>query len=283
MGHSEAPIFPFLSRELDEEITTAASRLPCGRKEEVELNNAIVLENFTKDYEDVRAVDGLTLRIPEGEIFGLLGPNGSGKTTTINCLSGLIKPTGGLLKVGGFDVQKETGRCREILGICPQDPALYPYLSGKENIRLFGDLFCVPKELLKRNVAYVIEKVGLTDDADKRVSKYSGGMKRRISIAMALVQDPKIVFLDEPTVGMDPQSRRAIWDFIMELKDKGKTILLTTHYMEEAEELCDEVGIIDHGKLIELGSPDNLKVKYGAKDLEEVFIRLTGRKIREGA
>jgi ABC-2 type transport system ATP-binding protein len=249
----------------------------------MDLNYAIVLENFTKDYGDVKAVNDLTLRIPEGEIFGLLGPNGSGKTTTINCLSGLADPTLGHLKVGGFDVQKETSSERGILGICPQETALYPFLSGEENIELFGELYSVPKEVLKRNVSYVIEKVGLTDDAHRRVSKYSGGMKRRVSIAMALVQDPKIVFLDEPTVGMDPQSRRAIWDFIVELKEKGKTILLTTHYMEEAEQLCDEVGIIDHGKLIEIGSPDALKSKYGVKDLEEVFIQLTGRRIREGA
>ena len=245
------------------------------------LTNAIVLDNFSKDYGDVKAVEGLTLRIPEGEIFGLLGPNGSGKTTTINCLSGLTDVSGGILKVGGFDVQKEKGKFREILGICPQDTPLYPYLSGKENIELFGDLYSVPKEALKRNVAYAIEKTGLNDDAERRVSKYSGGMKRRVSIAMALVQDPKILFLDEPTVALDPQSRRAIWDFIVELKDKGKTILLTTHYMEEAEELCDEVGIIDHGKLIELGSPEALKGKYGAKDLEDVFLQLTGRRIRE--
>jgi ABC-2 type transport system ATP-binding protein len=129
----------------------------------------------------------------------------------------------------------------------------------------------------------MMEKVGLMDEAGRRVSKYSGGMKRRVSIAMALVQDPKIVLLDEPTVGMDPQSRRAIWDFIMELRDKGKTIVLTTHYMEEAEELCDRVGIIDHGKLIALGSPAELKSQYGARDLEDVFIQLTGRRIREGA
>lgn len=247
------------------------------------MNYAIVVENFTKDYGDVKAVDGLTLRIPEGEVFGLLGPNGSGKTTTINCLSGLANPTAGVLKVGGFDVQREKGKFREILGICPQETAIYPYLSGKENIQLFGDLYSVPKDHLRRNVDYVIEKVGLTDDARRRVGKYSGGMKRRVSIAMALVQDPKIVFLDEPTVGMDPQSRRAIWDFIVELKEKGKTILLTTHYMEEAEQLCDEVGIIDHGKLIELGSPRDLRSKYGAKDLEEIFIQLTGRRIRDSA
>lgn len=247
------------------------------------MNDAILIENFKKDYGDVKAVEGLTLRIPEGMIFGLLGPNGSGKTTTINCLSGLINPTSGLLKVGGYDVQKESGKVRQILGICPQETALYPYLSGKENIELFGDLYCVPKETLKKNVEYVIEKVGLSEEINRKVGKYSGGMKRRVSIAMALVQDPKIVFLDEPTVGMDPQSRRAIWDFVSELRSKGKTILLTTHYMEEAEALCEQVGVIDHGKLIELGSPRDLNSKYSVKNLEEVFIQLTGRRIREGA
>lgn len=247
------------------------------------LSDAIVLENFTKDYGDVKAVDGLTLRVAEREIFGVLGPNGSGKTTTINCLSGLVHPTSGELKVEGYDARKESARVREILGICPQETSLYSFLSAKENIELFGELYSIPRQALKRNVDYVLEKVGLTDDADRQTSKLSGGMKRRVSIAMALVQDPKVVFLDEPTVGMDPQSRRAIWDFIVELKDKGKTILLTTHYMDEAEQLCDEVAIIDHGKLIELGSPDALKAKYKAKDLEDVFIQLTGRRIREGA
>ena len=129
----------------------------------------------------------------------------------------------------------------------------------------------------------MMEKVGLLDEAGRRAGKYSGGMKRRVSIAMALVHDPRIILLDEPTVGMDPQSRRAIWDFVMELRDKGKTVVLTTHYMEEAEELCDRVGIIDHGKLIALGSPAELKSKYGARDLEDVFIQLTGRRIREGS
>lgn len=245
------------------------------------MDNAISLENFTKDYGEVKAVDSLSIQVPKGAIFGLLGPNGSGKTTTINCLSGLASPTRGVLKVGGYDVQKETNKVRKVLGICPQETALYPFLSGKENIRLFGDLCSVPKEQLERNVQYVIEKIGLADSIDRRAGKYSGGMKRRVCIAMALVQDPTVVFLDEPTVGMDPQSRRAIWDFIVELKDKGKTILLTTHYMEEAQQLCDEVGIIDHGKLIELGSPDKLMSKYRAKNLEDVFIQLTGRTIRE--
>ncbi|MGD0319363.1 MAG: ABC transporter ATP-binding protein [Nitrososphaerales archaeon] len=244
---------------------------------------AIIIENLTKDYGDVRAVDGLSLSIPEAEVFGLLGPNGSGKTTTINCLTGLIKPAGGTLRIDGHDVQTESSEARAVMGLSPQETAIFPYLTGRENVELFGSLYSVPKKMLGAGADQMMEKVGLMDEAGRRVSKYSGGMKRRVSIAMALVQDPKIVLLDEPTVGMDPQSRRAIWDFIMELRDKGKTIVLTTHYMEEAEELCDRVGIIDHGKLIALGSPAELKSQYGARDLEDVFIQLTGRRIREGA
>jgi ABC-2 type transport system ATP-binding protein len=169
------------------------------------------------------------------------------------------------------------------MGVSPQETAIYPYLTGEENVRLFGELYSVPKRDLGGRVDYVLEKVGLLDEARRRVSKYSGGMKRRVSIAMALVTDPRVVLLDEPTVGMDPQARRAVWDFVLELRDRGKTIVLTTHYMEEAEELCDEVGIIDHGRLIALGSPADLRARYGARDLEDVFIQLTGRRIREGA
>jgi len=244
---------------------------------------AVVIKNLTKDYGDTKAVDRLSLSIPEAEVFGLLGPNGSGKTTTINCLTGLLKPTEGTIEVGGLDVQTDGVKARRIMGVSPQETAVYSYLTGKENVRLFGELYSVPKKSLGGRVDYVLEKVGLMDDAGRRVSKYSGGMKRRVSIAMALVTDPKIVLLDEPTVGMDPQSRRAVWDFIVELKDKGKTVVLTTHYMEEAEELCDRVGIIDHGKLIALGTPAELKAKYEARNLEDVFIQLTGRTIREGA
>ena len=244
---------------------------------------AVSISGLTKEYGTTRAVDGLTLAIPEAEVFGLLGPNGSGKTTTINCLTGLLKPNGGTVKVLGFDLHSQGLEARRVMGVSPQETAVYPYLTGEENIRLFGELYSVPKKGLGAKVDYVLEKVGLLDEAKRRVSRYSGGMKRRVSIAMALVTDPKVVLLDEPTVGMDPQARRAVWDFILELRDEGKTIMLTTHYMEEAEELCDEVGIIDHGRLIELGSPGDLKAKYQAKDLEDVFIRLTGRRIREGA
>jgi ABC-2 type transport system ATP-binding protein len=253
------------------------------QREEIKTRAAIAIEGLTKDFGDVRAVDGLTLIIPEGEVFGLLGPNGSGKTTTINCLTGLLAPTAGRVSVGGFDVQTQGDEARCVMGVSPQETAVYPHLTGRENVELFGELQSVPRKTLDERTDYVIEKVGLMEEAGRRVGKYSGGMKRRVSIAMALVADPKVVLLDEPTVGMDPQARRAVWDFVLDLRDRGKTIVITTHYMEEAQELCDEVGIIDHGKLIATGSPDALKAKYGAKDLEDVFIQLTGRTIRESA
>jgi ABC-2 type transport system ATP-binding protein len=242
---------------------------------------SILMENLVKKFEDTTAVDELNLQIKKGELFGLLGPNGAGKTTTINILCGLLKPTSGLASVGGFNVQKETAKVKELIGVCPQDTPLYGYLTGRENAELFGKLHAMPKGKLKQNLDVLLDKMGLTEDAKRRAGKYSGGMKRRLSLVMALVHDPKIVFLDEPTVGMDPQSRRAVWDFIGDLKKHGKTIILTTHYMEEAETLCDRIGIIDHGKLIAMGTPGELMGKYGAKNLEDVFIQLTGRKIRE--
>jgi ABC-2 type transport system ATP-binding protein len=241
----------------------------------------IVIENLTKKFEDVTAVDGLSLEIEKRELFGLLGPNGAGKTTVINVLCGLLYPTSGSVHVGGYDVQKDTAKVKELIGVCPQDTAAYPFLSGRENVELFGNLHTMPKMKLKKNTEELLEKMSLSEDAGRRLGKYSGGMKRRINLIMALVHDPEIAFLDEPTVAMDPQSRHAVWDFIRELKKRGKTIILTTHYMEEAEELCDRIGIIDHGKLIALDSPKQLKDRFKAKNLEEVFIELTGRKIRE--
>jgi len=242
---------------------------------------AIDIQNLTKKFEDVTAVDNLNIGIEKGELFGLLGPNGAGKTTTIKMLCGLLEPTNGSATVSGHDVRKEQTEVKELIGVCPQDTAVYPYLTGRENIEFFGNLHAMPKKKLRENTDRLLEKLSLTQDADRRLSKYSGGMKRRINLIIALVHDPEVAFLDEPTVAMDPQSRHAVWDFIRELKKQGKTIILTTHYMEEAEALCDRVGIIDHGKLIALGSPKNLKDKFKAKDLEEVFIQLTGRKIRE--
>jgi len=242
---------------------------------------AIVIDNLTKKFEDVTAVDGLSLTVEKAELFGLLGPNGAGKTTTINVLSGLLKPTSGSVTVGGYDVEKDPSKVKALIGVCPQDTAVFSYLTGRENVELFGNLHAMQKEKLKKKTDELLEKMSLVSDAERRVGKYSGGMRRRINLIMALVHDPEIAFLDEPTVGMDPQSRRAVWDFIKELKKQNKTVILTTHYMEEAEELCDRVGIIDYGKLIALGAPEQLKAKFEAKNLEEVFIQLTGRRIRE--
>jgi ABC-2 type transport system ATP-binding protein len=242
---------------------------------------SIIMERVVKRFEDVAAVDGVSFKVANGELFGLLGPNGAGKTTTVNILCGLLKPTSGSAFVGGYDVQKESAKVKELIGVCPQETAIYPYLTGAENVELFGNLYALDKNTLKARRDMLLVKMGLTQDAKRRVEKYSGGMKRRLSLILALIHDPQIIFLDEPTVGMDPQSRRAVWDFMGELKKEGKTIFLTTHYMEEAEALCDRVGIIDHGRLIALDSPKELISKNEVENLEEVFIKFTGRKIRE--
>jgi ABC-2 type transport system ATP-binding protein len=243
--------------------------------------SAIVIENLSKKYSDVAALDDLNLQVAKGELFGLLGPNGAGKTTTINILCGLIKPTRGSAQILGYDVQKDSGKVKERIGVCTQETAIYPYLTAVENLELFGNLHTLDQKTLKTRSTMLLDKMGLAEDAKRKASKYSGGMKRRLSLALALIHDPEIAFLDEPTVAMDPQSRHAVWDFIKDQKSRGKTVILTTHYMEEAEELCDRVGIIDHGKLIALGTPKQLIAKNGVKNLEEVFIQLTGRNIRE--
>jgi len=244
-------------------------------------NSGIIIKNLVKKFEDIMAVDNLSLEIQQGELFALLGPNGAGKTTIIKILCGLLQPTSGFVSIGGYDALKEADKIRPLIGFCPQETAAFNFLTGKENLELFGNLYGMPKEILKANVEILLEKLFLTEHADRRVQKYSGGLTRRISLAMALVHDPEIAFLDEPTVAMDPQSRRAVWEFIRELKQQNKTIILTTHYMEEAEELSDRVGIIDNGKLIELGAPKELNEKHDTKSLEDLFIKITGKKIRE--
>ena len=242
---------------------------------------AIVIEHLAKKYQDATALDDLSLQVGKGELFGLLGPNGAGKTTTINILCGLLKPTSGTAKVCGYDVQKQPAKVKELIGVCVQETAVYPYLTGAENVDLFGNLHTMGKDVLKARRTMLLDKMGLAEDAKRKAAKFSGGMKRRLSLILALVHDPQVAFLDEPTIAMDPQSRHAVWDFLKELKVQGKTIILTTHYMEEAEELCDRVGIIDHGKLIALDTPKELISKNNVKNLEEVFIKLTGRNMRE--
>jgi ABC-2 type transport system ATP-binding protein len=243
--------------------------------------SAITIENLTKKFEDKTAVEDLSLKVFKGELFGLLGPNGAGKTTTISILCGLIKPTSGSAKIFDYDIQKETQKVKEQIGVCIQETAIYPYLTGIENLELFGKLYGLNKKTIKERSNMLLTNMALKEDAKRVTAKYSGGMKRRLSLALALIHDPQIAFLDEPTVAMDPQSRHAVWDFIKEQKTKGKTIILTTHYMEEAEELCDRIGIIDRGRLIALGTPKELIAKNQVKNLEEVFIQLTGRNMRE--
>ena len=242
---------------------------------------SIDIKGLTKRFEDKTAVDDLTLMINEGELFGFLGPNGAGKTVTIKTLCGILKPSSGVAKVNGFDVTKDADQVHKIIGLCPQEPAYYSYLTGRENIEIFGNFQGVPPKILKERITQLIEAMGLGADADRRAGKYSGGMVRRVSLAMALIHDPAVAFLDEPTVSMDPQSRHATWDIIRDLKRRGKTVVLTSHYIEEVEALADRVGIIDKGKLIALGTPAELKERHGASNLEEVFITMTGRKIRE--
>jgi ABC-2 type transport system ATP-binding protein len=241
----------------------------------------IELESLTKKFGDKTVVDDLSLGIEKGELFGLLGPNGAGKTTTIKILCGLLEPTSGAARVGGHDIHTEMHEIRKMIGVCPQEPAYYTFLTGRENVELFGRLHNMPGDLLKEKTDELLETVGLVETASTKAGKYSGGMIRRVNLAMALVNDPAIAFLDEPTVAMDPQTRHATWDFIRGLKARGKTIILTTHYIEEAESLADRVGIIDMGRLIALDTPRSLMGRHGAANLEEVFINLTGRKIRE--
>ncbi len=243
--------------------------------------NAIELKNLTKRFGSLTAVDGIDLDIKYGEIFGLLGPNGAGKTTTVNMLSTILDPTEGYATVAGLDIIENASEVRKVIGLCPQQPAYFPYLTGRENIELFGQLHSVPQKLLDERIELFAQKVGIHDDIDRRASHYSGGMVRRISTIMALIHDPSVALLDEPTVAMDPVSRRSVWDFIKDLRSQNKTIVLTTHYMEEAQELSDRVGIIDEGRLIEVGPPQDLIDKYQVKDLEEVFVMRTGKKLRE--
>lgn len=245
--------------------------------------SAIIIKNLVKQFDDVTAVNGINLEIKKGELFGLLGPNGAGKTTTINMLVGLLNPTEGTAMVGGYDVKRELKKIKEIIGVCPQEASYYKFLKGRENVELFGNLFEMDKKVLKERTDNFFETSGLKEASNRKAKGYSGGMIRQLNLIIALINDPKIVFLDEPTVGMDPRARRNTWNFIGDLKNEDKTIILTTHYIEEAEVLCDRVGIIDYGELIALGSPKELMEKHKAKNLEEVFMNITGRRILEGA
>jgi ABC-2 type transport system ATP-binding protein len=226
---------------------------------------AAILEvkNVVKKYGEFTAVKGISFDIQEGEIFSLLGPNGAGKTTTISMLSTLYAPTKGEATIGGHSITRESMAVRNLIGVVPQELALYDELSARENLLFWGRMYGLSGKTLKKRVDEVLDQTGLSDKAGKRVKTYSGGMKRRVNIGIGLLHRPELLFMDEPTVGIDPQSRRAILDSVKELNRQGMTVLYTTHYMEEAQELSDRVGIIDHGELIALGTQSELTKQVG--------------------
>jgi len=280
----------------------------------------LTLENIRKQYGTIVAVDGLSLTVSRGEVLGLLGPNGAGKSTTVNVAVGLLAPDSGRVAIDGAG-DPRVPAVRRQLGVAPQALALYDMLSGEENLRFFGEVYGLSGARLAERVDWALRFVGLTDRAPDRVLTYSGGMKRRLNLAAALVHDPELILLDEPTVGVDPQSRNQIFDNILELKRVGRTLIYTTHYMEEAERLCDRVAIIDRGRLLALGTVSELLAKHATKStlvvetsdgerrlettdalselnrlattttitsfhleratLEQVFLHLTGRRLRD--
>jgi ABC-2 type transport system ATP-binding protein len=224
----------------------------------------IETRNLVKKFGDLVAVDGIDLKVKEGEIYGLLGPNGAGKTTTLSILSCMLLPTSGEAYVNGYDVVRHPDQVRKSIGIVFQDPALDDQLTGRENMEIHAMLYNVPKKVAKQRIDEALALVELTDRAKNLVRTYSGGMRRRLEIARGLIHRPKVLFLDEPTIGLDPQTRARIWDYISALTKKEKiTVILTTHYMDEADRLCDRVAIIDFGKIKAEGTPDELKKQLG--------------------
>lgn len=218
----------------------------------------IRVKNLKKQYDEKAVVDGIDLSINKGEILGILGPNGAGKTTTIGMLSAQIEKTGGSITIDGMEVKKDDQKIKSIVGIVPQEIALYDVLSANENLEFFGSLYGLWGKELQEKIKWILKLVGLEDRAKEEVGKYSGGMKRRINIAAAILHNPKVVFMDEPTVGIDPQSRNKILELVKLLKEQGMTIIYTTHYMEEATILCDRLVIIDNGKVILSGETQEL-------------------------
>jgi ABC-2 type transport system ATP-binding protein len=237
----------------------------------VERPNSIEVEALARDFKEIRAVDGIDLHVEPGEIYGFLGPNGAGKSTTVHMLTTLLPPTSGTARVGGYDVVRDGPKVRAAIGAALQEAALDPLLTGRDHLRLQATLQGLPRAERRDRAAELLARVGLTGAADRKVRTYSGGMKRRLDLALALVHRPRIVFLDEPTTGLDPQSRAALWDEVARLRrEDGVTVFLTTQYLEEADVLADRVGIIDHGHIVAEGSPAELKDEIGRPSLHAI-------------
>ncbi len=224
------------------------------------------VENLVKNYGELTAVDDVSFDAEAGRVFGLLGPNGAGKSTAINCISGLLTPTAGRIAVNGHDVVKDGKAAKRSLGVVPQELALYEDLPAIDNLRYWGKAYGLRGKALEDRVATVLETIGLADRAKDVPKEFSGGMKRRLNFGCGIVHEPQVLLLDEPTVGVDPQSRARLFDLVEALRDEGACVLYTTHYMEEAERLCDSLAIIDHGKIIAKGTVDELKAQLGARD-----------------
>ncbi len=232
---------------------------------------AIEIEDLVKSFGSLTAVNGVTLRIKEGEIFGLLGPNGAGKSTTINMLLGLLNPTSGRITVKGIDVTKFPSKAKENIGVVTQETVVEPELTAEQNLMIFGRLYHIPPNELQNRIEFALDLADLQDFRNAYAGRFSGGMKRRLETAKALMHYPPVILLDEPTTGLDIQNRTKIWNLLRQInKDKNVTILLTTQYLEEADQLCDRIGIIDHGKLIALGTPAELRQKIGMSTVIEV-------------
>lgn len=246
--------------------------------------NIIEIQNITKKYKaaDFYSVNGISLLIKKGEIFGLLGPNGAGKTTLISMLCGLVKPTSGNYTISGLSAEHQNEEIQKIIGIVPQEYALYPTLTARENLMYFGSLYGLKKEILVKKIVEGLKRVGLTEFADRKIKHFSGGMKRRCNLLAGILHDPKVLFLDEPTVGVDVQSRKLIIDYLKELNSNGMTIIYTSHHLNEAEDFCTHIAIVDQGKIFVEGSPKELIAQTeNARNLEDVFIALTGKDLRD--
>jgi len=236
------------------------------------VTNVIEASGLVKTYGDVVALDGLDLVVPEGQVLGLLGPNGAGKTTTVRILTTLLKPDAGEATVAGFDVVRQPDRVRRVIGLTGQYAAVDEYLTGRENLRMFGDLYHLDPAYVRERSVELLERFDLADAADRSLRTYSGGMRRRLDLAASLIAKPSILFLDEPTTGLDPRSRLGLWEVITDLVAEGTTVLLTTQYLEEADQLAERIVVIDHGRVIAQGTSDSLKDEVGGDRLEIVVV-----------
>ena len=248
--------------------SSKASREGNGMGHEV----AVSVRELVKEYDGTLALRGVSFDVYKGEVFGLLGPNGAGKTTLMNILAGVLLPTGGKAEVLGHDVVRESKAVRSLVGFCPQETVAYEELSALDNMMFYAGLYGLPRSEAKRRSKELLEFVGLLDVAKKPVREFSGGMKRRLNLAIALVNDPEVLLLDEPTTGLDPRARRDVWHYIEGLKAEGRTILLATHYMEEADRLSDRVAIMDLGRVVALGTPEELKRSVGELSVIEIEV-----------